>query len=68
LPSQTGRFGSSEKVLRLRIGELRKKKKFFLKKLAGLKRSCTFAAALRTKVRRAKKQEEHVHRHIGLTA
>ena len=53
---------------KLENGRLGKKKNFFLKKLAGLKRSCTFAAALRTKVQEWKKTRRHVHRHIGLTA
>ena len=41
--------------------------KIFSKSLAKVKRSCTFAPALRTKVQELKTRR-HVHRHIGLTA
>jgi hypothetical protein len=44
---------------------LKKERKFFFKKkLAGLEKSVTFAAAPRG----AGKYRRHVHRHIGLTA
>ena len=66
MPTRNERIGAY-KFLKILGKCLRKNnQKIFSKKLARLKKSCTFAPANR--MRGENKKEWHVHRHIELTA
>jgi hypothetical protein len=67
LPSLTERKGDQQNGKHF-LRALKNKRIFFWKKLAKLKRSCTFAPANPETGKVNKEYERHVHRHIGLTA
>ena len=66
MPTRNERIGKYKFLKILGKWSGKNKQKIFSKKLARLKKSCTFAPANR--MRGEQKKEWHVHRHIELTA